>query len=103
MVFNTKQNALKVFYPINGKNNEWKLGLPALSQWTSFDMSQMLEGSRYMFRIVVNGKQVLEVENKEPKEFVDVKVYVSSPWKNRVEGLLRNLLVEGLKQGNTQK
>ena len=107
-VFNQKQNALKVFYPINGKviSGKWtseenRYSLPALNQWTSYDMSQRFEDPSYIFRIVINGKQVLEVENQEPQEFSDVKIYVSSPWKNRVEGLIRNLFVEGLQQGNT--
>ena len=91
---------LKVFYPINGVNTEEVLSLPELNQWTSIDISQRLEDTSYMYRIVINDIQVLEVENSEPREFSDVKVFVSSDWRKPVEGLVRNLFVEGLQQGN---
>ena len=57
-------------------------------------ISQTLEGGRYMFRIDIEGEEVHAVENSQPEEFKDVKVYASDPWHDVQPGSIRKLVVE---------
>ena len=53
---------------------------PPVGVWTYIQISQTLEGERYMYRMFIGGEEVHAVENTEPREFQDVKVYASNPW-----------------------
>ena len=64
-----------------------------VNTWISIDIFQELIGERYIFTIKVDGKTVHEVENKIPKDFYNVDIYVSDPWNKNGKGLIRNLLV----------
>ena len=72
---------------------------PPEGEWTPIQISQTLEDGRYMYRIVIGEEEVHAVENNEPKEFCNVKVYASDPWGPAQPGAIRNLLIESAGQG----
>ena len=37
-------------------------------------------GGRYMYQVFISGKRVINVVNRSPKPFNDVKLYTSDPW-----------------------
>ena len=65
---------------INGKNYRRSTKLPMLNTWTAITVCQERVDEKFMFSIKVGDKLVLNVENTDPKEFSDDKVYASNPW-----------------------
>ena len=63
------------------------------NKWIKIQIYQELIGERYIFKIIVDGKTVHQIENKIPKDYYNVKIYVSNPWNTNSKGLIRNLLV----------
>ena len=63
------------------------------TKWINIQIYQELIGERYIFKIIVDGKTVHQIENKIPKDFYNVKIYVSDPWNTNGNGLIRNLLI----------
>ena len=45
----------------------------------------------YIYRITVAGKQVHRVINNDPREFKNVKMYVSSPWYEPADAIIKDL------------
>ena len=86
---------LTIFSAVNGNRNykyQYTKKYTA-NRWFSIDIFQELIGERYIFKIKVDGKTVHEVENKIPKDFYNVDIYVSDPWNKNFKGLIRNLLI----------
>ena len=77
----------------NSHNNYDTNLTPVLNRWTQFVISQRLENSQYIFRIVIDGNEVRMVENTQPEIFTDVKVYISDPWYVEQPGMIRNIVV----------
>ena len=92
---------LTIFSEINGNSNyEYQYTKKCTANtWISIDIFQELIGDRYIFKIKVDGKRVHEVENKIPKDFYNVEIYVSDPWNQNFKGLIRNLLITEEKKG----
>ena len=85
---------------VNGnKDYKHRPNLPLVGEWTQIQISQTLEDGRYMYRIVIGRKEVHAVENTEPEEFCDIKVYASDPWKEAQPGSIRNLTIKSNIQG----
>ena len=63
------------------------------NKWINIQIYQELIGEIYIFRIKVDGKTVHEIENKIPKDYFNVDIYVSDPWNKNSKGLIRNLLI----------
>ena len=76
------------------KNYDQAFAKPPVGAWTTIAVSQTLEGGKYMHRITIGGQEAHAVENQNPREFQDVKVYTSSPWRAAQQGSIRNLLIE---------
>ena len=80
---------------VNGENSYiYRPDRPPVDVWTSVEISQTLEGERYMYRIIGGGQEVHAVENTQPQEFQGVKVYASDPWHEAQPGSIRNLVIE---------
>ena len=67
---------------------------PPLGVWTSLEISQEKVGGKFVYRIVIGGEEFHSVENTQPEEFEDVKVYASSPWNPPQPGSIKALLVQ---------
>ena len=48
----------------------------------------------YIYRITVAGKQVHRVMNEDPREFKNVKMYVSSPWYEPADVVIKDLKLD---------
>ncbi|XP_065652538.1 uncharacterized protein LOC136079842 isoform X2 [Hydra vulgaris] len=86
---------LVFFSAINGNINsefETKNPLP-LNVWSSIRIEQTLKNSAYVYAIYVNGSIQYEIENKDPRQFKDVKVYISDPWYTAHDGDIKELFV----------
>ena len=84
---------LTIFSEVNGNRNygyKCTKKYPA-NKWINIQIYQELIGDKYTFKIKVDGKTVHEVENKIPKDFYNVDIYVSDPWNINCKGLIRNL------------
>ena len=51
-----------------------------------------------MYRISIGGEELHAVENSQPEEFHNVKVYASDPWYPAQPGSIRNLVIESTVQ-----
>ena len=82
---------------LNGVANagqKFKKHKPPIGEWTAFEISQTRKGSTHVFSVRIAGEEVWSEENSTPQEFLDVKVYASSPWYLAQAGSIRSLLIE---------
>ena len=87
---------------LSGKANVGKFfrnSLPRVGEWTRLVISQAKVGSKYIFSLILAGKELWSAENLRPLEFSDVKVYASSPWYPAQEASIRGLRVENKLRG----
>ena len=63
---------------------------PPLGEWTSVVVSQL----KSTFSIYINGTDPSSVENPEPKEFSNVKVFASDPWWDAQLGSIFSLTIK---------
>ena len=73
---------------------EFKDDLPPLNKETKIEVSQLRIEGKYIFRIQVGEKEVHRVENKNPREFENVSVYVSGPWSPSTIAEIKGLQME---------
>ena len=67
---------------------------PPLGEWTSIVVSQLKSGSKTTFSVKVDGADPFSVENPDPQEFSDVKVYAADPWWDAQPGSIRGLNIK---------
>ena len=72
-----------------------------LNEWIIINVSQTKIGTEYQYVVEVNGKVLHTVNNTKPKEFENVKIYISNPWSLVVPGYVRNVYLKGKLQLNT--
>merc|ERR1712012_1362636 len=54
-------------------------------------------GGEYVFAFSQAGREVYSLQNDNPKEYTDLKVYFSNPWHGALPGAkIRNLVIETL-------
>ena len=89
-------SSIKVESRIGGKNVKNNLRPPPPEgQWTKIQVEQQVSNGKYEFSITIGSKTtVLTRDNKNPEEFLGVKVYSGSPWASPAAGQIRKLLVE---------
>ncbi|XP_065663218.1 uncharacterized protein LOC136085753 isoform X3 [Hydra vulgaris] len=64
-----------------------------LNQWSNIVISQIFNGSIYVYTISINEKVVFSIINYQAKRFFKVKVYASNPWTEVQNGFIKNLFV----------
>ena len=64
-----------------------------LMEWTKVKISQQLIDEKYIFTVYVAETEVYAIENTLPKEFNNIKVYLSDPWYISQPGLIRNFVI----------
>ena len=97
-----KSKGVYVVTTLNGKANVGKSfpkRKPPLHAWTPVELSQAKRGSKFMFSLIMQGKTVWTVENTEPREFSDVKVFASSRWNVAQAGSIRGFKIENMMPG----
>ena len=75
---------------------------PTLNQWSKVEISQVKQGYKYMFSLVIKGETLWSVENTQPKEFSNVKVFASSDWHVAQAGSIRGLKIESKLPGTNK-
>ena len=54
---------------------------PTVGVYTTIEITQEInEEGKMMFRVVIDGVEVHEVENTDPRVFANVAVYAANPW-----------------------
>lgn len=91
-----KPNITKICTSLNEDFNFYKFFsfTPPVGEWTTILISQELINTSYMFKILINNKELYSVENNDPREFFNVKVYASNTWHQAQHGSIRNLKIE---------
>ncbi|XP_065682610.1 uncharacterized protein LOC100204447 isoform X2 [Hydra vulgaris] len=64
-----------------------------VNQWSNIVISQVFNGSFYIYTISINEEVVFSIINYQAKHFFKVKVYASNPWAEVQNGLIKNLFV----------
>ncbi|XP_065652584.1 uncharacterized protein LOC136079857 [Hydra vulgaris] len=94
-VFFDGSGRLEFFSDINGKINSkfvTKNPLP-LNVWSSVKIEQTFKNGGYVYAIFINGSIQYETENKDPRQFKDMKVFISDPWYTAHDGWIKELFV----------
>ena len=85
---------LEVGMGINGVGNTSKLVAMNGNAWHKVKISQMKNlDDDFIFQVVIDDIVKWSVTNKQPKEFKDVKVFVSNPWQPEFKGSLRSFRI----------
>ena len=64
-----------------------------LNTWIRVKIEQADENGKATFRVYLDDEEVHEMINTQPRDFDNVKVYVSDPWYPPQAGKIRNLLI----------
>ena len=85
-------------------NQDWNFGHhhdnPPIDKWTNIVLSQQLLGGIYIYRIEMDGEEIFAVENSQPEQFYNVKVYAS---KGQAQaGVIRNITLHSTAEGKKQ-
>ena len=79
--FYAKSTKLYICSAVNGNRNYCYTSSPLpLHKQSNIQIQQLQLGHQYYFQIIINGHIVLNVLNKQPRVFKNVKYYASSPW-----------------------
>ena len=87
---------------LNGKPSVgkfFKTKKPPLNQWTTIEIIQAKKGSVFMFSLAMGGETLWSVENSDPRQFSDVKVFTSSEWYEAQAGFIRGFKIENMMTG----
>ena len=94
-IFFHPTQGMHVTSAINGNKN-WVKNVappPPIGEWTTLSVSQKSSGGKYFYSIQVGGQEIFSVENTQPREFSNVKVYASDPWYTAQPGDIRALTI----------
>ncbi|XP_065680531.1 uncharacterized protein LOC101236628 [Hydra vulgaris] len=86
---------LSVWSAINGNPNREFIApdtLP-LNQWFSIRVTQVRVNSVYFFRVYVDGKLKIDIQNTDPRSFKNVKVYSADPWYEAQPASIKDLRI----------
>ena len=89
-------------YGLNDNRNHCFTSQESLivGEWYSIELSQVQQGTNYVYFARINGKVIHEATNENPKTFNDVHVYRSDDFYEPAKVLLRNLIYYNLPDGN---
>ena len=66
-----------------------------LNKWIPIIISQIKVGGDYYFKFETNGKVIYTKKNTKPRQYENVKIYISNPWYPPVPGYVRNVCLKG--------
>ena len=88
-----------VFFTVVGENKNYfcaSLYHPIrLNKWITINVSQTKVGGGYQYIVEMNGKVLQKKKNTNPRQFENVKIYMSNPWYSPVPGYVRNVYLKG--------
>ena len=94
-IFISSEGYLQFCFGINGDVNKQIIHTTKLllDDWTKIKVTQIVSESKLNFMIEVAKTVIYTVENSDPREFHDVKVYLGNPWVTIQPGYIRNLII----------
>ena len=87
---------LQVSASVNGHHDYYRHFKPSsapIGQWTKIVISQVKQENKYIYRIAI-GDDTFSVENTQPAQFTDVRVFTSDPWHVAQLGSIKNLNIQ---------
>ena len=77
-----KASGLNVHSAISGDENKpFSFPPPTIGLYTTFEIRQEIkEEGKMIFTVVIDGVEVHQMENTDPRVFENVAVYVANPW-----------------------
>ena len=95
-IFYHPQSGLHVATTIGKNPNHYQdiKPAPAVGQWSTIFLSELKSGLKTTFSIKVNGAAPFSVDNPDPQEFPNVKVFASDPWFHSQAGSIRGLTIK---------
>ncbi|XP_047125639.1 uncharacterized protein LOC101241849 [Hydra vulgaris] len=64
-----------------------------LNEWTKIKITQFKFRSEYLFTVEIANHKIYNVQNINPMNFNNVKVYLGSPWMSAQPGFIKNLII----------
>jgi len=88
----SSQSKLHVCSAVSGSgNNCYNSAAFSVGQWVNLKVIQQLVNGKYEYDVLIDGSRVYSLVNSQPREFNDVKVYLTDPWYLNLNGQVRNL------------
>ena len=85
---------IMISYAVNNDPNYHKYIDIGKDKWISFEVSQRHKRTgEYIYKLLMNGAEVVKTINERPTNFENVMVYASDPWHASFNGSIRNLEV----------
>ena len=92
-IFFHPSSGLSVSSSVNGKHNYYKNVKPSpapIGQWTKIEISQLKKADKFIYKIAIDDF-TFSVENTQPAEFTNVRVFTSDPWYAAQPGSIKDL------------
>ena len=85
---------LGIFAAVSGNVNYYVETAPLpLGQWSHIKIVQSLVDGKYWLSVDLNGVNIHRVENSDPRDFKNVKVYAADLWYAAQDGSIKDLLI----------
>jgi len=79
----------------NNPNFSHNLPAPSVGKWTKIRVSQeLLNTNKLMYRVIIDGVEKINVENKNTGLFQNVKVFAANPWHHAQPGFVKGLIIQ---------
>ena len=93
-LFANRNGYFAISSSVNGNSNHWYIVNYEVGQKYNIIIQQYQnENGKVMYEIIIDGLLMYSIENQQPKDFDNVKVYVSDPWTYPFNGWIENFEV----------
>ena len=75
-------------------NFQKRVFTPAVGEWIKIRVSQELLDNKLKYRVIIDGVEKINEENKNAAVFQNVKVFAANPWQKAQPGFVKNLSIK---------
>ena len=91
---NATRRSLTACSDLNGEKSKCYLSESLeVKTWHHIMIRQFLSNQTYKYKVYINGRKIVDVDNAQSASYEEVKVYGSRPWVDAQDGLLANLMI----------
>ncbi|XP_065671364.1 uncharacterized protein LOC136089327 isoform X2 [Hydra vulgaris] len=91
---NDGSGSLLIISSVNGDVNHLYFTQPLqLNEWSRIRISQFQFNEVYMYALYIDGRNIYNIENTQPKAFSNVHVYAADPWDETADGSIKDLRI----------
>ncbi|XP_012563357.1 uncharacterized protein LOC105848004 [Hydra vulgaris] len=91
---NDESGSLQIASSVNGDISHSFYTKPLqLNEWSSIRISQYQFNEVYMYAIYLNGVNVYNIQNTQPKSFSNVFLYAANPWVDSADATIKDLRI----------